>query len=187
MTVEKPKLWRITKGAINAMNQSEYLTITWNLLKAQEKSRVQGSIGFGFAYNWLKNLRKTFKPITKGSNHYRVITFDSHLKTLQKLLLQLLLIIFKQFQCIIKWRKLLKTLNRSPILWLHFCLYVILASFIRSCGCQRPEIDFECERFRRRVASSLVFRFLFFVLFFCLFVCFFVVFCFVLLPILKPF
>ena len=44
------------------MNQSEYLTITCNLLKARENSRVQGVIGFGFdfASNWLKNLRTTF-------------------------------------------------------------------------------------------------------------------------------
>ena len=75
------------------MNQSEYLAITCDLLKAREKSRVQGVIDFGFASNWLKNLHKTFKPITKCSNHNRVITFDSHLKTAPKLLLQLLLII----------------------------------------------------------------------------------------------
>ena len=70
-------------GAISAMNQSEYLTITCNLLKhgTQEKWHIQGAIGFGFASNWLKTLHETFKPITKGSNHIRVITFDSHLKT----------------------------------------------------------------------------------------------------------
>ena len=73
------------------MNQSGYLTITCDLLKAQEKSRVQGD--FGFASNWLKNLRKTFKPITKFSNLNRVITFDIHLKTALKLFLQLLVII----------------------------------------------------------------------------------------------
>ena len=37
------------------MNQSEFLAITCNLLKAREKSRVQGAIGFGFASHWLKN------------------------------------------------------------------------------------------------------------------------------------
>jgi len=30
------------------------LTITFNLLKAREKSRVQGRIGFGFASRWYK-------------------------------------------------------------------------------------------------------------------------------------
>ena len=37
------------------MNQSEFLAITCNLLKARKKSRVQVAIGFGFASNWLKN------------------------------------------------------------------------------------------------------------------------------------
>ena len=78
------------------MNQSEYLAIACNLLKAREKSRVQGAIGFGFASNWLKDLRETFKPITKFSKHNRVITFDIHLKTALKLFLQLLVIILFQ-------------------------------------------------------------------------------------------
>ena len=43
------------------------------------KSRVHGAIGFGF--DWLKNWRESFKPITKRSNRNHVITFDSHLKT----------------------------------------------------------------------------------------------------------
>ena len=79
----KPKLLLrpITTGANSAMNQSEFLAITCNLLKAREKSRVQDAIGFGFASNWLKNWRETFKPITKRSNRNNVITFDSHLKT----------------------------------------------------------------------------------------------------------
>ena len=44
------------------MNQSEFLAITCNLLKAREKSRVQGAIGFGFAFasHWLKNWREIF-------------------------------------------------------------------------------------------------------------------------------
>ena len=71
----------MTTGANSAMNQSEFLAITLNLLKAREISRVQGKIGFGFASHWLKNWREIFKPITKGSNHNHVITFDSHLKT----------------------------------------------------------------------------------------------------------
>ena len=51
MTVEKPKqkqlLWSITKGANSATSQSQFLAITCNLLKAREKSRVHGAIGFG--------------------------------------------------------------------------------------------------------------------------------------------
>ena len=36
------------------MNQSQFLAITRNSIKAREKSRVQGAIGFGFASHWLK-------------------------------------------------------------------------------------------------------------------------------------
>ena len=85
MTVEKPKpkqlLRPITTGANSAMNQSQFLAITCNLLKAQEKSRVHGAIGFGFASHWLKNWLESFKPIIKRSNGNHVITFDSYLKT----------------------------------------------------------------------------------------------------------
>ena len=53
MTVGKPKpkqlLRPITTGANSAMNQSQFLAITCNLLKAREKSRVHRAIGFGFA------------------------------------------------------------------------------------------------------------------------------------------
>ena len=57
--------------------------IIWNLLKAREKSRVHGAIGFGFGFasHWLKNWRESLKPITMRSNRNHVITFDSHLKT----------------------------------------------------------------------------------------------------------
>ena len=61
MTVEKPKPKQlhqpITTEADRAMNQSQFLAIIWNLLKAGEKSRVQGAIGFGFGFasHWLKN------------------------------------------------------------------------------------------------------------------------------------
>ena len=72
MTVEKPKpkqlLRPITTGAGNAMNQSQFVAIICN------------SLGFGFNSHWLKNWRKSFKPITKCSNRNHVITFDSHLK-----------------------------------------------------------------------------------------------------------
>ena len=83
MTVEKPKpkqlLRPITTGAGSAMNQSQFLAITCNSLKAREKSRLHVAIGFDS--HWLKNWRDSFKPITKRSNCNHVITFDSHLKT----------------------------------------------------------------------------------------------------------
>ena len=45
MTVEKPKpkqlLRPITTGADTAMNQSQFLAITWNSLEAREKSHVR--------------------------------------------------------------------------------------------------------------------------------------------------
>ena len=87
MTVEKPKpkqlLRPITTGANSEMNQSQFLAITCNSLKAQEKSHVHGAIGLGFASHWLKNWRESFTPITKrsSSNRNHVITFDSNLKT----------------------------------------------------------------------------------------------------------
>ena len=85
MTVEKPKprqlLRPITTGADSVVNQSEFLAITSNMLKAWEKSCIHGTLGFGFASHRLKNWRKSFEPITKGSNCNNVITFDSHLKT----------------------------------------------------------------------------------------------------------
>ena len=77
----KTALFRpITTRANRAMNQLELLAITCNSLKAREKLRVQGEIGFGFDSHWLKNWRESFKPITKLSNRNHVITFDSHLK-----------------------------------------------------------------------------------------------------------
>ena len=88
MTVEKPKpkqlLRPITTGADSAMNQSQFVAIICNSLKAREKSRVRGAICFSFASHWLKNWRGSFKPITKRSNRNHVITFDSHLKTAVK-------------------------------------------------------------------------------------------------------
>ena len=64
------------------INQSEFLAIISNLIKAREKLRVQGAIDF--ASQWLKNWREIFKPINKRSNCNRVITLDSHLKTALK-------------------------------------------------------------------------------------------------------
>ena len=77
MTVEKSKpkqlLRPITTGADGAMNQSKFLAIPCNSLKAREKSRVHGAIGFGFASHWLKNWHEAFKPITMRSNRNHVI------------------------------------------------------------------------------------------------------------------
>ena len=54
MTVEEPNpkqlLRPITTGADSAVNQSQFLAITCNSLKAREKSRVHGANGFDFAY-----------------------------------------------------------------------------------------------------------------------------------------
>ena len=48
--------------------------IICNSLKAREKSRVHGAIGFGYTCHWLKNWRESFTPITKSSNRNSVIT-----------------------------------------------------------------------------------------------------------------
>ena len=71
----------ITVSADSAMSQSKFAAIPCNLHKAQEKSRMQVSIGFGFPSQWLIIGRESFKPITERSNCRRVITFDNHLKT----------------------------------------------------------------------------------------------------------
>ena len=72
MTVEKPKpkylLQPITTGANSAMSQSQFPAIACDSLKAREKSRVHGSIGFGFASHWLKNWRELFKAVTSIVN-----------------------------------------------------------------------------------------------------------------------
>lgn len=59
--------------------RSEFLPITWNLLKAREKSRVHGVIGL--APYWLKDWRENFKPTTRRRSRNCVVTFKSHLKT----------------------------------------------------------------------------------------------------------
>ena len=86
MTIEKqiPKLSLHITGANSAINESEFLAITCNLLKARERSRVWVMIGFDFASRWLKSWLVILKPITarsKTSNRNRVITLESHLKT----------------------------------------------------------------------------------------------------------
>ena len=50
------------------MNQSELQTIILYLLNARKNWRVQGAMGFGLAFHWLKNWREIFKPISKRSN-----------------------------------------------------------------------------------------------------------------------
>ena len=66
MTVEKPKpkqlLQPITTGADSSMDQSQFLAITCNSLKAWEKLRLHGAIAFGFASHWLKNWHESFNP-----------------------------------------------------------------------------------------------------------------------------
>ena len=47
------------------MNQSEFLAITFILLKAREKLRVQGAIGFSFP--WLKSSGARFFRQSLGS------------------------------------------------------------------------------------------------------------------------
>jgi len=62
MTVEKPKpnqlLRPITTGADSAMNQSQFLAITCNSLEVQEKARVHGAVGFGFASPLVEKLTR---------------------------------------------------------------------------------------------------------------------------------
>ena len=56
MTVEKPKpkqLFRpITTGTNSTINQSQFLAIICNSLKARETSRVRGATGFAFTSHW---------------------------------------------------------------------------------------------------------------------------------------
>ena len=87
MTFEKPEpkelLRPFTTGADSAMNQSQFLALACNSLKAREKWRVHGAIGFGFGFasHWLKNWSEFFEPVTNRGDRNRVITSDSHLKT----------------------------------------------------------------------------------------------------------
>ena len=59
---------------------------TCNLLKARERSRVQGANGFGFASLLVEKLVRDFKPIMKR-NRNRVVTVHSRLKTAPKKLI----------------------------------------------------------------------------------------------------
>jgi len=49
-----------------------------NLRKARENLRVQGAIGFGFAYRWLKNWREIFKSAKQPqSRNYFQQSFEN--------------------------------------------------------------------------------------------------------------
>ena len=79
MTVAKPIskliLRPVTTAEDSGVDQSEFLAIRRNLLKARQKSRVHG-----FASHWLKNWLEIFKPITERIYCNRGIIFDSHLE-----------------------------------------------------------------------------------------------------------
>ena len=68
------------------MDQSKFLAITCNSLKAREKSRVHGANGFDFTSRWWKNWRESCEPITKRSdrNHvnYFRLSFENCSKTM---------------------------------------------------------------------------------------------------------
>ena len=58
------------------MNQSQFLAITRNLLKAWGKWRVKDVNWFGFAFHWLENWRQIFRAITncryrQSRNYFR--------------------------------------------------------------------------------------------------------------------
>ena len=84
---------RTTANAITPINQNgrkqrdeEFFEITSSLLKAREKPRVQGAIGFDFVSHWLKNWRESFTPISKRSNHNRPISIYSGARDLLQVL-----------------------------------------------------------------------------------------------------
>ena len=45
------------------MNQSEFTAVMCNLLKAREKSLVQGAVDIDFASHWLENWREILRRI----------------------------------------------------------------------------------------------------------------------------
>ena len=73
----------ITTEATSPLNQSEFLSNDWNLLKARAKSRAQVAIGFGFGFafasHWLKNWREIFKPTTIRHCYLKATLSTSHL------------------------------------------------------------------------------------------------------------
>ena len=58
----------------SAMKQSEFLSVTCNLLEVREKWRIQG---FHFTSHWFKNWHEIWRVTMAGC----VITFNSRLKT----------------------------------------------------------------------------------------------------------
>ena len=74
-----------------AMNQSEFLAITFKLLKARENHAYEVRLVLVLHPTGLKKGRENFNPITTRSNCNHVITFDSHLKTFYKFLLSTLM------------------------------------------------------------------------------------------------
>ena len=75
MALEKPIPKQLPQpiktGANSAVNQSEFLAISCNLLEARETLSAQGAIGF-FASQWLQKLPGFFKPINKRSKQNKV-------------------------------------------------------------------------------------------------------------------
>ena len=57
------------------MNQSKFLAITCNSLKARQNSHTQAAIRFSFAFHWLENWCVIFSLNAKPSNRNHVITF----------------------------------------------------------------------------------------------------------------
>ena len=68
------------------MNQSEFLAITFKLLKARENHAYEVRLVLVLVLHptGLKKGRENFNPITTRRNCNHVITFDSHLKTALK-------------------------------------------------------------------------------------------------------
>ena len=86
MTVEKPKakqlLRPITTGTNSAMNQSHFLAITCNYGGSKRGKNHAYKVGLVLVLlviGWKTGA--SLKPITKRSNRYHVIAFDSRLKT----------------------------------------------------------------------------------------------------------
>ena len=59
------------------MKQSEFLSVTCNLLEVREKWHIQGVTGFRFTFHWFKNWHEILRVAMTGC----VITFNSRLKT----------------------------------------------------------------------------------------------------------
>ena len=62
------------------MNQSDFLEIACDLVKAREKMARTRCDCYWFCISLNENWREILKPITKRSNRNRVITFDRRLE-----------------------------------------------------------------------------------------------------------